>query len=358
MESGWEQLDYDSGDIVILQLTGTWGQLVIFNIYNGCSHNRTIYGLTEYCNTNQRHLQGNDTETINCHMIWLGDFNRHHPAWGSLEDSRLFMRDVTEAADVLIKAVADLGMEMTLPPGVLTHVPNITKKWTRLDHVFMMEQTTDRVIICEVQVNDRGLNTDHVPILMKLDASLGRTPAVTTRNFRDVVWEDFHKSLEVKISNFGLPRKIANQAELNHECKRVTKALQETIKEEVPKSKLCPHSKHWWTKELKELRARFCKLGRKIGRYRHQPEHVIHNEFREVQREYDRAIKYNKQHHWRDWLERATDPDIWTANKYITAPASDGRKTRIPVLRQTSEGMELTASTNSSKSKMLARTFF
>jgi Reverse transcriptase (RNA-dependent DNA polymerase) len=52
------------------------------------------------------------------------------------------------------------------------------------------------------------------------------------------------------------------------------------------------------------------------------------------------------------------EPDIWTANKYISAPATDGGKTRIPVLKQQAGGQENMASTNHDKSKMLAKVFF
>ena len=55
-----------------------------------------------------------------------------------------------------------------------------------------------------------------------------------------------------------------------------------------------------------------------------QPEHAIHKEYKECRKQYERAIRYNKQHHWRDWLERVSEPDLWTVNKYITAPVSDG----------------------------------
>jgi hypothetical protein len=101
-------------------------------------------------------------------------------------------------------------------------------------------------------------------------------------------------------------------------------------------------------KELKEIRAKFHKLGRKLGKYRHLPEHSIHAEFRDVRREYNRAIKYNKWHHWRDWqLKKAMEPDIWTANKYITALASNRGTMRILALRQTTEGVKVTVSMNS-----------
>ena len=55
------------------------------------------------------------------------------------------------------------------------------------------------------------------------------------------------------------------------------------------------------------------------------------------------------------------EPDLWTAHKYISAPASDGGKTRIPNLTaQTGATVSscTTANNNTDKSTMLAKTFF
>ena len=126
----------------------------------------------------------------------------------------------------------------------------------------------------------------------------------------------------------------------------------------VPMSDICPKFKRWRMKEIRELRTRFRKLGRKVGRYKGQPEHILHMEYKESRKQYERAIKYNKHHHWRDWLEKASEPDLWMANKYITAPVSDRGKTTIPVLWQQSARIERTANLNQDKSIMLAGTLF
>jgi hypothetical protein len=31
-----------------------------------------------------------------------------------------------------------------------------------------------------------------------------------------------------------------------------------------------------------------------------------------------REVEISKQNHWREWLEKAEDPDIWMANKYTS----------------------------------------
>ncbi len=160
------------------------------------------------------------------------------------------------------------------------------------------------------------------------------------------------------MADFGVPNRIRSQAVLDCECERLTTALQETIARIVPISEICSKSKRWWAKELKELRKSTNKLGRKASRYKNWPDHEVHAEYKDTRKKYDKAIKYNKRHHWRDWLEKATDPDLWTANKYISAPASDGGKTRIPNLKQVKDGTERTATTNQEKGQMLAKVFF
>ena len=216
----------------------------------------------------------------------------------------------------------------------------------------------DTIVSCEAWKGERGLNMDHLPIVTKLDIALTRTQETTTKNFRNVDWEKFREELQKRMAPFGLPTRIRDQVSLNRECKRLTLALQETIKETVPATEVCPKSKCWWMKEIKELRKRFRKLRRELCRHMEHPEHTIHLEFKECRKQYEKAIKYSKHHHWRDWLEKASEPDLWTANKYITVPASDGGSTRIPKLKLQIDGQERTANLNQDKSEMLASTFF
>jgi hypothetical protein len=117
--------------VVVIKITGSWGQIVLFNIYNDCMHDRTIHELTRFHRANRRQLSGRETEMETHHVIWLGDFNRHHPLWDKPEDNRLFTRDALEAAETLIKVTTEHGMEMALALGVPTHIHNITKKWSR-----------------------------------------------------------------------------------------------------------------------------------------------------------------------------------------------------------------------------------
>ncbi len=52
------------------------------------------------------------------------------------------------------------------------------------------------------------------------------------------------------------------------------------------------------------------------------------------------------------------DPDIWTVHRVISAPLSDGGKACIPALKHKQGEVETLASTNTEKSKVLAKSFF
>ena len=100
------------------------------------------------------------------------------------------------------------------------------------------------------------------------------------------------------------------------------------------------------------------KLGREASKLREYPNHKIHAEYEAAKKKYAKEIEWSKKHHWRDWLERAVDPDIWTAHRYVSAAAMNGSNTRIPTLRAKVGESKSTAMTNEEKSKLLVKTFF
>jgi endonuclease/exonuclease/phosphatase family metal-dependent hydrolase len=136
------------------------------------------------CNLNNEHLNSNSTGTKV--TIWLGDFNCHHLHWDDPSDMRLFTRALNDM-ELLINTVAEVGLDLVLPPGIPTHMHNITKWWTRLDHVFiskdLAKDTLDAIITCDMLPNTPGINTDYLPILTTLDFALARALQSSPRNF-------------------------------------------------------------------------------------------------------------------------------------------------------------------------------
>lgn len=85
----WEQLEFPLGDVTAITLQGAWGKLFLFNIYNNCDNNDIIKALTNFHEKHGELVQ--QVEQANVHVIWLGDFNRHHQFWDDPNDTRLFI---------------------------------------------------------------------------------------------------------------------------------------------------------------------------------------------------------------------------------------------------------------------------
>ena len=82
----------------------------------------------------KRHLRGEEVSGNggggNEHMIWLGDFNRHHLKWDKEWNNHLFTRANLDEAQMLLKAVASYDLTMALPKGVPTLVLMATGNYT------------------------------------------------------------------------------------------------------------------------------------------------------------------------------------------------------------------------------------
>jgi endonuclease/exonuclease/phosphatase family metal-dependent hydrolase len=113
----------------------------------------------------------------------VGDFNRHHLYWDDPNDTRLFTREVTSAAEKLIEVIADVGLDLALPSGIPMHRHNITKKWSRLDQVFISDHLENLLALCNMQPDHWGINTDHLPILMTLDINITTEELAEIPNF-------------------------------------------------------------------------------------------------------------------------------------------------------------------------------
>jgi len=106
------------------------------------------------------------------------------------------------------------------------------------------------------------------------------------------------------------------------------------------------------------MRRNMNKLGRLSYKRKDDLAHPVHTEHKDAGRLYDRTLERTKKQHWRDWLKRAVDPDIWTVHKYTSQPSSDGAKARIPALKHKRNGEEVIASINQDKSQALAYSLF
>jgi len=132
----------------------------------------------------------------------------------------------------------------------LTHIHNVTKLWSRLDQVFISDHSKSLLILCDTQPDQRGVNTDHLPILTELNLKADIVPEEEIHNSYKVDWDKFCKDLSIQLAEPPPPTPIVNQERLYDACDSLTQAIQRTIVIQVQVMLILPKSKRW----MKELR--------------------------------------------------------------------------------------------------------
>jgi len=285
-----------------------------------------------------------------------GNFNRHHSWWEDESNSHL------TTGEAMIQPLLDLvyryNLGMALPPGIPTLQALSTGNWTRPDNVWCFNHTTNLITQCYTNPGLRGPNTDHLPILSELDLPPTRSTPKPYRNFQTTDWKKFTDTLTTLLSH-SEPKRLTSEAEFKAALHAINTALNETIETVVPIRNPFPHTKRWWSSKLSELRKKKNRLARSSYRWRGLPDHPDHQNHRTASKEYAKAIETTKKEHWEDWLLSAAERDIWTANKYVTDPPTDGGKSRIPSLDYVGQdGTTLLTTSNAEKSSALASAFF
>ena len=353
--NAWQQIDFPSADVVIVQLTTSKGHCTIFNIYNDCKHDNTISAIEQFLPGNLATIRPDPQD----HMIWLGDFNRHHPLWDDSSNSHLFTSSALTAAQKLIDLLADYGLIQILPRNKPTLQSSSSKNWTRPDNTFCTEHTCSALMSCDTDPGRRGPNTDHLPILTHFDLSLEQSDQAPSWNYREVDWKAFNATLDKALAKIAPPQSVSTADEFQTLARHLDEALRSTVESCVPRSRPHPHQKRWWTKDLSCLSEELKHLRKLAYKFRAIPTHECHKVLKEKEKHLDREIHTAKETHWREWLEGMADNDIWIASKYLTNPGGDGGKTRMPTLRsKDQQGRTVIATSNEEKSEVLARSLF
>ena len=318
------------------------------------NNDQTIQLLTRFLADNIQTIK----PTNNDHMLWLGDFNQHHPLWEEERNAHLLTESYLSAAEPLLLLLAEYGMQQALPKNMPTLQSLATKNWTCPDNVFCSENTCQSFIHCYTEPHLRDC-TDHVPILSVLELETPKLDITPKHNFRETDWKKLNEVLTRELDKYPTNTPIVTDYEFQTTTTGLTNAIQTAIKETVPMAKYSPHSRRWWNHDLTMLRKQVNRLASESYKTRALPNHPSHEQHRTMRNKYSEAIKKAKLAHWIEWLESATMADVWIANKYLNAEPSDGGLARIPTLKtRNTNGQQTEAKTNEEKSTTLAKTFF
>ena len=145
-------------DITALHFKGENGYLSVFNIYNEITNNNTLRDLDLFYNHNDRLIHPTDSDGV----LWLGDFNQHHPMWEDDANERVF--EPEEYIAPFINLLYKWDMLLALPKGIPT-LQTSAGNWTRPDNVGRCNTPEDPIQRCDTVPAICPPLADHLPII-------------------------------------------------------------------------------------------------------------------------------------------------------------------------------------------------
>lgn len=246
----WTQVPIECPDVTAIQMTGTFGTIRLFNIYSDGANDDAVNNVKRWTGTEE----AKNIPKQPLHMIWLGDFNRHHPMWDKPRNHHLFTNHNLDAAQRLITTITEQNLFMALPEHIPTLKSFVTKNYTRVDNVFCTQHILDRIVKCDTIPQRQPANTDHFPIETIIDVGVTVVDRRPRRNWKKVDWLTLCEKLDEKLKRLEEPKEIQTTEEFWTRLKEVDKTVEEVIEEEVPMIKPSPMHRRWWTKELTQMR--------------------------------------------------------------------------------------------------------
>ena len=253
----WLQIDLRSSDVTAIQLDTECSRLTLINMYNDSTTQQglkcTIQGM--------RHREKNtETALDNCPIIWLGDFNLHHPMWDKNCNSHLFTKCNLESAQPLIDVMTEFDLQMTLPKDIPMLCALASGNYTRPNNVFISSSLAVNIQKCAVMLTDCPVRTDHFPIVTDINMGLDTQIDPPWPNSRATDWNMVREAMAVCLSELVPGSKPHNEAEFYANLHRLTTTITEAIKSSVPTTSLLPFQKCWWTRELLDRHKEACRI--------------------------------------------------------------------------------------------------
>jgi hypothetical protein len=351
----------DSADITAVQVETPRGLVRILNVYNDQTHLNTVTKLRAWTDNPEANTSPPtplQARGPGVHTMWLGDFNRHHPLWDDDHQEQMFTRQALDDADQLIQACMHVRLVQALPKGINT-LETAHGNWTRPDNVFMSEELHELIVKCDVAPDIRPPVTNHLPIITELDLDLDHTKVTESYSWLYVEQDKFIDTVRVALEASGPPEaEITTAAGLEREAIRLEDAIRSVVENPdiVPRVRISPYTRRWWTPDLGHARTRHRHLKLKSWKWRLHPDDPVHADARRAETEYKELLERTKREHWNTFVTNSrSDGSVWIVHWVVTGTGTDGGRTRLPPLKTTNGDL---ARADEEKARALHTEFF
>jgi len=165
---------------------------------------------------------GRGVQWVHTHVIWLGDFNSHHPLWYKARNSHLFTRASLDRAQTIIEVVANYDLQMILPKDVSALQAMAMGNLTRMDNVFASSSLTNAVMECRAVPEEWLDRTDHFPIVMEIETGLDTVITPVQHNFKATNWQVVWEEMALGLLGLEEKEEVDNKTEFYPCCHALT----------------------------------------------------------------------------------------------------------------------------------------
>ena len=183
---------------------------------------------------------------ILCHMIWVGEFNEHHPIWSGTDHPRCCHGNT---ADLLIQLIMQHNLALCSPYTTPTYQSDAHGTWSTLDLVLSTPDIEGHILSCLVDPTARLPGADHLPICTTLNLQPARATQPKCLNYKEVDWGDFSATLnnKLRLADILPDAHITSLDTLEKYVEDLMWAIQDTTAIHIPIAKPSPYVKRWWT---------------------------------------------------------------------------------------------------------------
>jgi len=255
--------------------------------------------------------------------VLVGDFNTHHTWWNPLITS----------TDSRARGLADwLGRHnftLSIDSEVInreggTFIRQGLAQQSILDLVF--EAGFQSSVISDWMYPPQQPHSDHRLIQFTISSTL-HSHSQPRFNLKKAKWGAFSRSLRDTIPSIhALLDSAHTKSDLDNVTTQLTQVMTSALSLCAPLVRQSPHSKPWWTPELRQMRLKASRLQRQAIKTEDDGKWC---EYRRQRNLYFRAIKLAKDKHWSDFLHDVHGKDIFTAIRAATRREN----TTIPSLK-------------------------
>ena len=175
---------------------------------------------------------------------------------------------------IFIYSNNDLNMTLAKEIPMLQHM--VTKKYSRPDNFIITSSLINLISNCKVDPTLRPPSTDHFPIITTIQLHQPLATKQINLNYKATDWSTYKANLQNKLNKAQILQQIQHPAQIKTALNSLTKAIQDTTKEEVPQIKTRPNIKRWWNSNLTNMRKKLNRLRNLSYQFRAITNHYSH----------------------------------------------------------------------------------